>query len=278
MGWVGLQAREGLRWGREGWGGHAGGRYLTRVNPVPCVANLSDGGAAAAESMSAATEFVTAHGGTSVVKVLPSWSEAWERYIKPEARPVGSINISGARFWPQRLFETEEGLRKIATFAEYLAQQGTDPRTTYVPADFSFLVPGSNAGYDTNTSAHPSWYSSLWQYGGLARLAWNSSYDDRLEAAVQLTEVNEVAKNITGPSSGAYVHESSFFAPDWRESFWGPNYERLLEVKRKYDPDMLLRCWKCVGFDESETADSIFECQGKLQEDADAIRENRATM
>jgi FAD/FMN-containing dehydrogenase len=41
------------------------------------------------------------------------------------------------------------------------------------------------------------------------------------------------------PNPGAYVAESNFFDEAWRESFWGPNYPRLLAVKDKYDPDGL---------------------------------------
>ncbi len=38
------------------------------------------------------------------------------------------------------------------------------------------------------------------------------------------------------PNAGSYVAESSFFEADWRRSYWGENYPRLLEIKRKYDP------------------------------------------
>ena len=38
------------------------------------------------------------------------------------------------------------------------------------------------------------------------------------------------------PSVGSYVAESNFFDAAM-ESFWGPNYTRLLAVKDKYDPD-----------------------------------------
>lgn len=273
--WITLQARHALQWGKEGWGGHAAGNYFTHVNPVPRLANMSDdGAAAAAESMRAATDFVTAHGGTSVVEVLPSWNEAWERYIKPEARPVGTMQVLADRLWPKRLFETDDGVNSVIGFTEYLyQQQGADPRTTYIPADFPFLVPGSEEGYDTNTSAHPSWYSSLWNYGGVVAMAWNSSYEDRLQAVIQVTEMNEQAAEVIGPGSGAYVHETTIFDVDWRQSFWGANYEGLLKVKEKYDPDMLMKCWKCVGFKEAHMRDNAFSCQGKLQVDADQFLE-----
>lgn len=270
--WIALQVRMGLAWGRDGWGGHGGGSYFTHVNPLSRFANLSDEHVSvASESMIAATDFVRAHNGTSVVEVLPSWHDVWTKYIKAQAKPVGSMRVLGGRLWPQSLFETEAGQEKILEFVREIAQRGFDPRSTYIPVDSPFVVPGSSAGYDTNTSTHPAWYSSLWNYGGALNMAWNSSYDDRLQASVNVTEASDLAKQIIGADSGSYVHEANFFAQDWKTSFWGPNYQRLLEIKNKYDPDMLLQCWKCVGFDNSEFNNSSFECQGKLQRDVSAI-------
>jgi hypothetical protein len=49
------------------------------------------------------------------------------------------------------------------------------------------------------------------------------------------------------PSVGSYVAESNFFEQAWQDSFWGPNYPRLLEVKDKYDPDGLFIVHHGVG-------------------------------
>jgi FAD/FMN-containing dehydrogenase len=38
------------------------------------------------------------------------------------------------------------------------------------------------------------------------------------------------------PDPGSYVAETDYFERSWQRSFWGPNYPRLLEVKKKYDP------------------------------------------
>lgn len=273
--WLLLQARLGLAWGRQGWGGHGAGRYLTMMNPLPEFANTSDAShSAASESMRAATEFITAHGGTSLVEVLPSWSAVWDKYITPQAASaVGSMRVLANRLWPQRLFETEAGQASILAFMTNLSTQfGVDLRSAYIPIDTPFLVPGSNATYDTNTSTHPAWYFSLWNFGGaVANMAWNSSYENRLQAITNATIINNMLRDLVGPDGGSYVHETDPFTQDWQNSFWGSNYERLLEVKKKYDPDMLLNCWKCVGFEESDIQGTGFECQGKLQLDMDAI-------
>jgi FAD/FMN-containing dehydrogenase len=49
------------------------------------------------------------------------------------------------------------------------------------------------------------------------------------------------------PGSGSYLNEDNYFEPDWQTSFWGPNYPRLLDIKRKYDPDNMFRVHHGVG-------------------------------
>jgi hypothetical protein len=49
------------------------------------------------------------------------------------------------------------------------------------------------------------------------------------------------------PRAGSYVAESDFFEADWQKSFWGSNYPRLAEVKRKYDPAGLFYVHHGVG-------------------------------
>jgi hypothetical protein len=49
------------------------------------------------------------------------------------------------------------------------------------------------------------------------------------------------------PSGGAYVAESDFFEQKWQQSFWVPNYGRLLAVKDKYDLEGLFFVHHGVG-------------------------------
>lgn len=49
------------------------------------------------------------------------------------------------------------------------------------------------------------------------------------------------------PTFAAYVSEGDFFDADWRQSYWGPNYKRLLAVKDAYDPDGLFFVHHGVG-------------------------------
>lgn len=186
---------------------------------MPDIANLSDGGAAAKNSMKVASDFILSNGGTCVVEVLQSWNEAWQKYIKPAARPVGSIQTLGSRLWPLAMFETEDGIGAVMGYAKDLVQFGISPTSAYIPIDMPFLVEGSEAGYDTNTSTNSVWYSSLWIYGGRAAMTRNSTYEERLQPVVNLTKSSELAEEVIGPRGGAYVHESSMFTKDSQKSY-----------------------------------------------------------
>lgn len=51
---------------------------------------------------------------------------------------------------------------------------------------------------------------------------------------------------------GAYLNEGDRDQPDAGHVFWGDNYERLLEIKRRYDPKGTFWCVPCVGHEEWE--------------------------
>jgi FAD/FMN-containing dehydrogenase len=53
--------------------------------------------------------------------------------------------------------------------------------------------------------------------------------------------------NAVAGDAGSYVNETDYFEPNWQHVFWGENYARLLELKKKYDPDGLFFCHHCVG-------------------------------
>lgn len=103
-----------------------------------------------------------------------------------------------------------------------------------------------------NTATHPDAFDAFalaiiaasgpTTFGGLAtpNPVLASTHRDRVNAAM-------AALRIAAPNSGAYVNECDYFQSDWQNALWGPNYQRLLDVKRHYDPDGLFFVHHGVG-------------------------------
>ena len=72
---------------------------------------------------------------------------------------------------------------------------------------------------------------------------------DRAAAAVgarAVTEAMAVIRSVS-PGSGSYVNETDYFEDDWQHSYWGDHYARLVEIKRRYDPDNVFTVHHGVG-------------------------------
>jgi FAD/FMN-containing dehydrogenase len=52
------------------------------------------------------------------------------------------------------------------------------------------------------------------------------------------------------PSPGSYLSEADYFDSNWKQSYWGSNFDRLATVKKRYDPDGLFFAHHGVGSDE----------------------------
>jgi FAD/FMN-containing dehydrogenase len=48
-------------------------------------------------------------------------------------------------------------------------------------------------------------------------------------------------------ASGAYMNEADCRNPTWKEEFHGTNWDRLDEIKKKYDPNGIFNAPTAVG-------------------------------
>lgn len=64
--------------------------------------------------------------------------------------------------------------------------------------------------------------------------------------AAEIKQAIRVLRELV-PNAGSYVSEAGFVDPDWQQHSFGANYTRLLEVKRRYDPECLFVTHHGVG-------------------------------
>jgi len=69
------------------------------------------------------------------------------------------------------------------------------------------------------------------------------------KAAGRIDKCIDQLRAVTG-QTGAYVSESNYFEKGWQQAYWGSNYPRLAEIKKKYDPDGLFFVHNGVGSEQ----------------------------
>lgn len=84
------------------------------------------------------------------------------------------------------------------------------------------MSPGDRVGNGSAVSANPGWRKAA-----------------ALIIANKTNTTSAAGLRRLAPDMGTYINEASVTEPNWSSSFWGTNYPRLSELKRKYDPDML---------------------------------------
>jgi FAD/FMN-containing dehydrogenase len=75
------------------------------------------------------------------------------------------------------------------------------------------------------------------------------SVDAGRKAAQRIERCLQALRAVAG-QSGSYVSESNYFERRWQEAYWGSNYARLADIKRKYDPNGLFVVHNGVGSEQ----------------------------
>ncbi|KAI0112949.1 FAD-binding domain-containing protein [Daldinia grandis] len=99
-------------------------------------------------------------------------------------------------------------------------------------------------------SVNPSWRKAIVHaVTGLGFQPLNQTAKE--EALAEINARVEPLRKLA-PEMGSYLNENNPREPNWQQSFWGDNYDRLLKIKRVVDPDDVFWCHPCVGNDRWE--------------------------
>ncbi|KAH3960901.1 hypothetical protein HBI56_213820 [Parastagonospora nodorum] len=153
-------------------------------------------------------------------------------------------DVVGSRFIPgsavkDHLPELIEKMRTIASL----------PNADFQINGIVGNVSHARVGNTPSTNAvFPSWRDSL--YALVLDVYWDpaSPLSELQVLQDQMLDNQNMFKDLS-PGSGSYVNEAVATNPEWKEDYFGINYGRLLEVKRKYDPTHLLYGPASVGSD-----------------------------
>lgn len=121
---------------------------------------------------------------------------------------------------------------------------------------------------NVSTSTHPdNAVLPVWRDAALGcnvNAYWNftAPLSTNIDRKHQLTNVHVPAIEAATPDGGVYLNEiDSFYAGDWKANMFGANYDKLLAIKHKYDPQHLLWGQFTIGSDESRMQDNGKLCK-----------------
>ncbi|KAJ7813124.1 FAD-binding domain-containing protein [Mycena olivaceomarginata] len=190
----------------------------------------------ATQSLASFRMFIEGIGGTFELSSDPSWLSFFNRVLVPVGVPVGVGYVTSSRLIPTSSFTTAAGRDELIKGLLQLFRTPDTIPVVFMVAPHYFKDAGG-------TSVTDAWRTSLWHVTSSAILPTTGV----ISVYRKLTKSMDVLRKIS-PTSGAYANEADVYEPNFSQSFWGSHYDRLLTIKRKYDPDHLLDCWHCGTF------------------------------
>ncbi|KPA38211.1 isoamyl alcohol oxidase [Fusarium langsethiae] len=179
------------------------------------------------------------------VTVTPSaHKDYWAYYF---SRRDNDVPVGGVSALASRLLDTEalRGSQQDLRDALETISGGSPVFHTIVHHG---LEAASDVKADPTSAVQPGWYRSI--ILDIFELQMNGTQvQSNLETFAYLrNEIVPVYEKLS-PRTGTYMNEADWGNVNWKNDFFGSNWERLSQVKAKYDPEGVFYCPHCVGSD-----------------------------
>ncbi|KAF4776448.1 FAD-dependent monooxygenase [Colletotrichum scovillei] len=166
-----------------------------------------------------------------------------------------SPSTAGAGMMTSRLLGRKELVETPVSAVSAYLQRLNVPQN---PTGSALMVIGLQGGLGPRNvpevmrgALNPMWrstYIHLMSYGASADP--NAAPQEALDGVAQwLEETKEPIWREWAPGAGSYMNEGNAFDSMFKEDFYGASYDRLVEIKRKYDPTESLFVLSGVGSD-----------------------------
>ena len=180
--------------------------------------------------------------------VFPTYLSFFDNLNKtPE--PVGQISMISSRLLGRREL-VEIPLKALRSNLQRISKS----QIKGSPSSLIFGLQGglgpAQAPADMRGAVNPAWrsaYIHLMSAGTFINTT-DSAPQDALASAAAWTEENkEAVWREWAPGTGSYINEANPFNGNFQQDFYGSNYDRLLQIKEKYDPSASMFVLSGVG-------------------------------
>jgi hypothetical protein len=189
-------------------------------------------GLSASEFNAHAAPLVTAFRnlGVSLPNPLPLKSATYSLSTTTTAFAPGN-GLFASRLVPRAVFTDPAAFAKLVATVRAAVEEG------YIFRGLMFSATLKAAGFPPASGVNPVFRDAI-LHGSVVepRAAGVLSEQEYVEIRKQLTRQMDAVRAVT-PGGGAYLNEADAEEPDWQRSFYGGTYERLVEIKRRWDPE-----------------------------------------
>nr|UYO77233.1 FAD-dependent isoamyl alcohol oxidase [Trichoderma psychrophilum] len=176
-------------------------------------------------------------------RVSPNYYDHFYTYLGPA--PYGNDDydtFTNSRVVPRSLFTNATTNAIVTELFRNISQ---------VEAFSPFYCDSFNVGTQEHpdNSLHPNWRNGMVLCSPAGRWDWNATPEEMAARDEYAAKTLQPMMDAATPGGNVYLNEANHLYEDWKENFFGPNYNRLLSIKNKYDPDQLLYVKTGVGSD-----------------------------
>jgi FAD/FMN-containing dehydrogenase len=169
------------------------------------------------------------------------WYDAWARPLE-----YGTGNSMGGRLIPRTVVQ-DDLPALVAVLREIAEDDNGGINGVVVNVTEARVGKAAAAGA---SAVLPAWRDALFTLILSAPLEEDASPEVMQAAQRWLNEGQDRLREVT-PGGGTYMNEATFDNENWKEDYFGANYEALRAVKAEYDPEDLLWANAAVGSDEA---------------------------
>ncbi|KKY37574.1 putative isoamyl alcohol [Diaporthe ampelina] len=173
-----------------------------------------------------------------------SYRDHYNQWMGP--LPYGHVEVEsynfGSRIVPRDILASSDSRAKYISAIRYGADNaGVLAAGVALNASAPAGVSNAVNPHFRNAAIHVQ-YSTAWSNDPAD---WDKMLADQKRMTDEIVPPIEAAT----PGGGNYVNEVDFNIADWKEKFFGANYDRLLQIKRRWDPTGVFYALKTVGSD-----------------------------
>ncbi|PSN61576.1 FAD/FMN-containing isoamyl alcohol oxidase-like protein MreA [Corynespora cassiicola Philippines] len=184
---------------------------------------------------------------SSYTKAFPTFFELYTDMFEDEESNLNAV-------FGGRLF-TQKDISKNGTAVADAIILASSPTEDTMGLSIGHIVYPGHGVPVVDNAIHPKWRNASSFVITTVGMNSDESWDSKLYHQNIQTNIVGKALREAGPNGAAYVNEGDLNEPNWQEAYWGSNYPKLLELRKKWDPAGVFYTQTTPGTEDWEVID-----------------------